>query len=139
MQKGISKNVPHTFIQHGVRHYTLLRKVKTITESGKKVSAYNLYIFDQFGYSFLQMTHTTRAFALHFGDGILRERQILEVDDPQWQCFPNVQADKWIDDSPDRGYALEVIREGLGLNLEYLTGTFMGEGVDASQPEGGSQ
>ena len=90
MKKGISKNVPHTFIQHGVRHYALLRRVRTITESGKKVSAYNLYIFDEYGYVFLQMTHTTRAFALRFGDGILRERQILEVDDPQWRMHPNV-------------------------------------------------
>ena len=28
---------------------------------------------------------------------------------------------EWIDGSADRGYALEVIREGLGLQLEYLT------------------
>ena len=130
-KRGISENVPHAYIQHGVRHYALLRKMQTTGPMGEKVSAYNFYIFDQYGSVFLQIIHTTRAFALSLGNGILRNRHVLEVDDPQWNFVPNIKPDEWIQGSADRGYALEVIREGLGLQLECLT-ALMDEDMEVS-------
>ena len=118
---GISKNVPHTYIQGGIRYYALLREIETTNAAGKKVSAVNLYIFDDEGYVWLQMTHATRSFVFQLGGGILHNRHVLKVDDPQWVFLPNVASDEWINGSADRGYAVEVIREALGLDFTYLT------------------
>ena len=125
-KKGISKNVPHTYIQRGVRYYALLREVQTTTENGGEVSAFNFYVFDERGYVWLQMTHTIRSSIYQLSNGLFRERTVLVVDDPTWQTTPIVELDSWVAGVPDRGYALEIIREGLGLQLEYLT-ALMGE------------
>ena len=117
----ISKKVPHTYIQEGIRYYALIRECKVTTENDSTVSAVNFYIFDERGYVWLQMIHTTHAFIKQLGYGLLENRHILEVDDAAWDTRPNVESDTWIDGSPDRGYAIEVICEGLGLKLEYLT------------------
>ena len=87
----------------------------------KTVSAVNFYIFDERGYVWVQMTHTTHSFIKQFGYGMLENRHVLEVDDATWQTRPNVESDTWIQGVPDRGYAIEAILEGLGLNLENLT------------------
>ena len=121
MKKGISKKVPHTYIQDGIRYYALMCFCKTEGAAGQKVSAVNFYIFDQEGYVFLQVIHTSHAFIYSIGNGILRERSVLEVDNTDWTMIPIVGSDTWIDGVPDRGYAIEALREGLGLNLEYLT------------------
>ena len=121
MKKGISQNVPHTYIQDGIRYYALIRKVKTKTAEDTQISAFNFYIFDQEGYAFLQIIHTTHAFIYSLGNGILRHRTVLEADDTTWDTRPIIASDTWVNGVPDRGYALEIIREGLGLDLEYLT------------------
>ena len=121
IKRGISKNVPHTYIQSGVRYYALLREVEVIDDNDKKVSATNFYIFDHRGYVWLQMTHTTEKFIYQLGGGVLRNQTVLEVDDNAWDTRPIVASDEWVNGSADRGYALEIIREGLGLKLEYLT------------------
>ena len=121
MKKGISKKVPHTYIQDGIRYYALMCFCKTEGTAGRKVSAVNFYIFDQEGYVFLQVIHTSHAFIYSIGNGILRERSVLEVDNTDWTMIPIIASDTWVDGVPDRGYALEIIREGLGLDLEYLT------------------
>ena len=120
-RKGISKKVPHTYIQDGIRYYALMCFCKTEGAAGQKVSAANFYIFDQDGYAFLQVIHTTRAFIYSLGNGILQQRTVLEVDNTDWTRIPTVASDTWIDSVPDRGYAIEMIREALGLNLTYLT------------------
>ena len=117
----ISKKVPHTYIQEGIRYYALLRECKITTEDDKSVSAVNFYIFDERGYVWVQMTHTTHAFIKQFSYEMLENRHVLEVDDTTWDTRPLVNSDTWIEGVPDRGYALEIIREGLGLNLAYLT------------------
>ena len=121
MKKGISENVQHTYIQDGIRYYALMCFCKTEGAAGRKVSAINFYVFDQEGYAFLQIIHTTSSFIYSIGNGILRERSVLEVDNTDWTMIPIVASDTWVDGVPDRGYALEAIREGLGSNLEYLT------------------
>ena len=117
----ISKKVPHTYIQEGIRYYALVRECKITTENGKRVTAVNFYIFDESGYVWLQMTHTTHSFIKKLGNGLFKNCHVLEVDDTTWQTRPNVESDTWIDGVPDRGYAIEVIRDGLGLSLECLT------------------
>ena len=69
----------------------------------------------------MQVIHTKHSFIYSIGNGILRERSVLEVDNTDWTMIPIVASDTWIDGVPDRGYAIEALREGLGLNLEYLT------------------
>ena len=122
MKKGISENVPHTYIQNGIRYYALMCFCTAEGAAGQKVSAVNFYVFDQEGYAFLQVIHTTRAFIYSLGNGILRHRSVLEVSPTDWVTGPIVEPDDvWVNGSADRGYALEVIREALGLNLTYLT------------------
>ena len=131
---GISKKVPHAYIQDGVRYFALIRECRATTAAGRELSAFNFYLFDDEGYVWLQMTHTTRAFIDQLGGGLFRERWVLEVQDTPWNRFPIVESDAWIDGSPDRGYAIEGLREGLGINLEYLT-TLMNEDVGAVASE----
>ncbi len=123
----ISKKVPHTYIQEGIRYYALVRECKVTTEDNNTVSAVNFYIFDERGYLWLQVIHTTHPFINQLGGGLLQDRHVLEVDDAAWQTRPNVESDTWIDGSLDRGYAIEAIREGLGLNLENLTALMEGD------------
>ena len=118
----ISKNVPHTYIADGVRYFAILCRVETQLGSGKSVRVYNFFIIDEAGYCWLQMIHTTRSFVFQLGNGILQTRTILEVEDSRVANTPIVDSDEWVDGIADRGYALEIIREGLGLNLMYLKG-----------------
>ena len=117
----ISKKISHTYIADGMRYFALLCPVETENVRGKLVQACNFFIFDEEGYCWLQMTHTTQSFIYQLGNGVLQSRTILEVQDNRWVNTPIVPSDEWIDGHPDRGYALEIIREGLGLNLIYLT------------------
>lgn len=117
----ISKKVPHTYIADGVRYFALLCPVETELANGKSVQAYNFFIFDEEGYCWLQMIHTTLSFIYQLGDGVLQTRWVLEVENKDWTNTPLVPSDTWIEGQPDRGYALEIIREGLGLNLVYLS------------------
>ena len=117
---GISKKIPHAYIQGGIRYYALMREVKT-TADDSEVSAFNFYVFDESGYVWLQMTHTVPSFINQIGNGLFRERYVLEVDDTIYFSHPLVTSNTWIDGVPDRGYALEIIREGLGLDLECMT------------------
>ena len=117
----ISEKVPHTYIADGIRYFALICPVETEIANGKTVRAYNFFIFDEEGYCWLQMVHTTQSFVYQLGNGVLRTRSLLEVQNKDWTNTPIVLSDEWIDGHADRGYALEVIREGLGLNLEYLT------------------
>ena len=120
-KKGISKNVPHAYIQSGVRYYALMREVETTTGDGDEVFAFNFYVFDEMGYLWLQMTHTMQSFIYKLGNGLFLQRPILIVDDATWDTRPIVDSDTWINGSADRGYAMEIIRENLGLNFECLT------------------
>lgn len=135
MTKGISENVPHTYIQDGIRYYALLREVETTNVEGNMVSAFNFYVFDQNGYIWLQMTHTMRSFIYQLGRGLFFQRPILIVDDTAWDTRPCIASDTWINGSADRGYALEIIREALGLNLVYLTALMKTEFVTDTGPD----
>lgn len=117
----ISKKVPHTYIADGMRYFAIICPVETELTNGKSVQAYNFFIFDEEGYCWLQMIHATRSFIYQLGNGVLRSRTVLEVQNDDWTNSPIVPSDEWVDGHADRGYALEIIREGLGLNLTYLT------------------
>ena len=116
----ISKNVPHTYIADGVRYFAILCSIETKLPNGKSLRAYNFFIIDEEGYCWLQMIHTTRSFVFQLGNGILRTRTIWEVEDSRLTNCPIVDLDEWVDGIADRGYALEIVREGLGLDLEIL-------------------
>lgn len=118
----ISKQVPHTYIQHSTRFFALFVRLRS-TDEDTEIDAHNFYIFDEKGYCWLQMIHVEKSYVLNqLGNGFFQTRHILEIEDPlpAYQ-FPSVDSDAWIQRSIDRGYALEIIREGLGLNLIYLT------------------
>lgn len=124
MTKGISKNVPHTYIQDGIRYYAFQKACETrrvADDSASRITAYHFFIFDEDGYCFFQILQTTQAFINSIGNGILKQRTVLEADDLAWSRRPIQESDTWIDGSADRGYAVEIIREALGLNLEYFT------------------
>ena len=118
----ISKKVPHTYIADGMRYFALICPVETELASGKSVRAYNFFIFDEEGYCWLQMIHTTQNFIYQLGNGVLQTRWVLEVQNEDWTNTPVVPSDEWVNGHADRGYALEILREGLGLNLTYLSG-----------------
>ena len=120
MKKGISKNVPHTYRQHNQRYYALIRKVGKISEDGDLWTAYNFYMFDENGYCWFSIVHTELSFIYGLGNGLLKERTTLWVEDDKPYNNPILETDTWIQGNADRGYALEIIREGLGLNLTYL-------------------
>ena len=70
------------------------------------------------------MIHTNKSRVLNeLGNGFFQTRHILEVDEPM-PAFRNplIASDSWIQGSADRGYAVEIIREGLGINFQCLTG-----------------
>lgn len=119
----ISKKVPHTYIQHGnPRFFALFVPVRSTFED-TEIDAHNFYIFSENGYCWLQMTHVEKSYVLNqLGNGFFKTRHILEVDEPM-PAFrdPLVPTDSWIQGSADRGFALETIKESLGLNICYLS------------------
>ena len=124
MRKGISNNVPHTYIQDGIRYFALCRNCQTTDVHGKKVKAIHFYVFDEYGWCWLQILHTVDKFINQIGYGVFEDRsdRVLAVEDTTWGVRPLIgRLDAWTKDAYDRGYALEVIREGLGLKLEHLT------------------
>ena len=115
----ISKNVPHSYITNGMRYFVCLHPVLART-AAKPYRAWNFYIFDEEGYCWAQLIHTTRAFIFQ-AFPVLKTKALIEVSAERWANVPLVESDMWVQGSPDRGYALEVLREALGLNLTYLT------------------
>ena len=120
----ISKNVPHTYRQHGKRYYALIRKVQNVNADADLFTAYDFYMFDEDGYCFFQITHTELSFIYSIGKGILKQRSVLWVQDDAFYRRPNVASDEWIQGCAEKGFALETIREGLGLDLTYLNEVF---------------
>lgn len=117
----ISKQVPHTYIQHSIRFFALFVSVRSTSE-GVKRNAHNFYIFDENGFCWLQMIHIEKSYVLDgLGNGFFKTRPILEIEDahPGFRN-PLIESDIWIQGSSDRGFALETIREALGLNITYL-------------------
>ena len=69
------------------------------------------------------MLHVEIQYVLNeLGNGFFKKRIAYTIDDPV-SAFrkPIVESDEWIQGSFDKGYALETIREALGLDLQYLT------------------
>ena len=125
MKIGISKNVPHTYIQYGTRFFGLLFPVQeTVKQEGveKVIDAHNFYVFSENGFCWLELIHVDESYVLNqLGNGFFKTRHIIEIDAPMPAYRdPIVETDEWIQGNSDRGYALEIIREGLGLNLTYL-------------------
>lgn len=124
----ISNNVPHSYKQDDVRHFIFFKKYPLNDEG---VMCANVEIFDASGYSWFSMCHVQLPFVeKFFWDYAFRNRKslfFLEVFDDQKSVVPNIPSDAWIQGSPDRGYALEILREGLGLNLTYLNQIFRGD------------
>ena len=133
----ISKNVPHAYRQDGVRRFILFRIFSFNGTEGIQKTVANVDIFSEDGYSWFSMTHVELKFVRKFFEYAFSQREsvmFLEVEDPQYERFPNVPNDEWIQKVCDRGYALETIREGLGLNLTYLTRIIEEESSVAHEP-----
>ena len=119
----ISKNVPHTYRQEGVRHFILFRIFSFDVAGVAEKTVANVDIFNEDGCSWFSMTHVELKFVRKFFEYVFSQREsviFLEVEDPQYERFPNVPNNAWIQKVCDRGYALETVREGLGLDLVYL-------------------
>ena len=126
------KNMQHTYRQSGRKFFAFVVPVfNEREENGERhvVNAHNFCIFDERGWCWLEMLHVDINYVLsQLGNGFFKTRTIYTIDAPI-DAFrkPIVENDKWIQGNFDRGYALETIREGLGLNLTYLTGMIKGE------------
>ena len=122
----LSENVPHTYIQHGSRFFALfipVREVFKIDGVEKIVDAHNFYVFSENGICWLEMIHVDKSYVLNqLGDGFFRTRLVIVIDAPMPAYRdPIVASDQWIQGSADRGFALEIIREALGLDFQCLT------------------
>ena len=118
----ISKKVPHTYIQHGTRFFALFVCVRSTYED-TEIDAHNFYIFSENGNCWLEMIHVDKSYVLNqLGNGFFKTRHILEIDEPM-PAFrdPLIASDSWIQGSADKGFALETIKNALGLNLAYLS------------------
>jgi len=125
----ISKKVPHTYIQHGIRFFAMFLPIQsTVLIEGiqKRIDAHNFYIFSEAGFCWLEMKHVDIKYVLNqLGTGFFKTRTCIFIDTPiPAYRDPLIVQDPWIQGSADRGYALEAIREGLGLNLTYLSQIF---------------
>ena len=119
----ISKKIPHTYIQHGTRFFALFVYVRSTYED-TEIDAHNFYIFSENGNCWTCMIHVDKSYVLNqLGNGdLFKTRHILEVDEPM-PAFrdPLIASDSWIQGSADKGFALETIKEALGLNILYLS------------------
>lgn len=118
----ISKNVPPTYIQHGTRFFALFVSVRSTYED-TEIDAHNFYVFSESGSCWVEMIHVDKSYVLNqLGNGFFKTRHIIEVDEPM-PAFrdPLVPTDSWIQGSADRGFALETLKEALGLNIVYLS------------------
>ena len=118
----ISKKVPHTYIQQGTRFFALFVYVRSTYEN-TEIDAHNFYIFSENGNVWLEMIHVDKSYVLNqLGNGFFKTRHIIEVDEPM-PAFrdPLIASDSWIQGSADKGFALETIKESLGLNILYLS------------------
>ena len=126
MKKGISRKVPHTYIQHGVRFYAMLIPVQGPLRdtSGAQmwIDAHNWYIFDEYGDCWDNKIHIDRKRILNeYGNGFFKDRVLLEIDAPMPAFRDPLDANTpWIQGSADKGYALETIQQTLGLNITLL-------------------
>ena len=125
------KNMDHTYIQHGIKFYAFIEPVFSRREVDGEIcviDAHNFYIFDEKGFCWLQMTHVEIKYVMNeLGNGFFKARVAYTIDAPVDAIRkPIVRSDEWIQGSADKGYALETIREALGLDIQYLT-ALMGE------------
>lgn len=120
------KNMQHTYIQHGMKFFAFIEPVLSKREVDGEIyvtDAHNFYVFDEKGYCWLQMLHVEIRYVMNqLGNGFFKTRVIYTIDEPV-DAFrdPIVKSDEWIQGSADKGYALETIRESLGLDFQYLT------------------
>ena len=127
MKKGISRKVPHTYIQHGVRFYAMLIPVqgpfRDTSGAQMWIDAHNWYIFDEYGDCWDNKIHIDRKRILNeYGNGFFKDRVLLEIDAPmpslpRPRSMPTPPGSKG---SADKGYALETIQQTLGLNITLL-------------------
>ena len=82
----MSKNVPHTYTQHGSRFFALflpVREVFKIDGVEKIVDAHNFYVFSENGICWLEMIHVDKSYVLdQLGDGFFRTRLVIVIDAP---------------------------------------------------------
>lgn len=121
------ENMQHTYMQHGEKYYAFLEPVRgefKVDGFTRIIDAHNFYVFDSDGWCWVSLLHVDLKYVMdQFGNGFFKQRVCYTLDTPMDAVRkPNVDSDEWIKGSFDRGYALETIRGGLGLNLMYLKG-----------------
>lgn len=116
----------NTYTQHGKKFFAFLEPIRSEREVGQEThvtDAHNWYIFDADGWCWDCKRQIDLKLVLNeYGNGFFKERVVYTIDEPV-DAFrkPIVETDEWIQGSFDKGYALETIRESLGLNIQYLT------------------
>lgn len=120
------KNMQHAYTQHSWKFYAFMEPIFSERQIGEEVhvtNSHNFYVFDAKGWCWLLMRDVEIKYVLNqLGNGYFKDRVIYTIDEPV-EAFriPIVDSDEWIQGSFDRGYALESIREALGINMQYLT------------------
>lgn len=131
------KNMQHAYTQHGMKFFVFIEPVegKEIEENVHEIIAHNFYVFDEDGDCWCCLMHIKLSFVLNdVANGFFDKNPIYKIDRPVPPYRkPTVENDEWIQGSFDRGYALETIREALGLNLTCLTQIIRGETDDKSR------
>ena len=135
----ISSKVPHTYLQHGVRYYAIFIPV-TYTSETEEIYAHNFFVFDHGGRAWMTLYHTDKEKVLaELGGGILAERRYFEMERPEPAYREPDLSDEAMEglaSDPEKGFAVEVLREGLGLDLVYLWRQPSAEGRNTGATEG---
>ena len=119
------KNMQHTYMQHGTKYFAFIEPIRSEREAGQETQiadAHNFYIFDANGWCWLQMLHVDIKYVMkELGNGFFEMRMFHTIDEPVDAFRKPTVNDEWTQGNFDRGYALETLKEGLGLNLTHLT------------------
>ena len=112
----ISDNLQHTYIDKKRKFYAFFQNYEMDIEGDTTYKGFHFFCFDQHGYCWFQAHNATRQFIGAIADGLFLERPAWEADGLHY--YESLERDNWIPESPiDVRYALEAVREGLGLDL----------------------
>lgn len=128
----ISDTRQHTYIDQKRKFYTFFLNFETPTTEGcgcgfcmeapkEMFKGFHFFCFDQHGYCWFHMYNTTHQAIRAFGNGIFLQRPAWEADTDQ-AFYEPLKQDEWIPKSTtDHAYALETVREAVGLDLVLMS------------------
>lgn len=115
----ISNNLQHTYIDQGRKFYAFFMDFEQADADGKTRKGFHFFCFDQMGYAWMSLHNTSNQVLRNFSDGIFLQRPAWQADGDLY--YWPLRQDKIPDENIDVAYALETVREALGLDLEILS------------------